>query len=100
MYLCTVDFLALDFETANENRSSICSVGLAVVRHGRIVQSEHILVRPAPNYYHYYNTHIHGLSHDDTKHEPSFRQLWRELRPYFHNNTVIAHNAAFDMSVL
>lgn len=32
-----INFAALDFETANECRSSICSVGVVIVRDGKIV---------------------------------------------------------------
>ena len=31
------DFAAIDFETANNERSSVCSVGIVVVRNGEIV---------------------------------------------------------------
>ena len=45
------DFAAIDFETANGQRSSICSVGLVVVRDGEITIRHYRLVRPYPNYY-------------------------------------------------
>ena len=95
-----MNFIALDFETANPNRSSICSVGFAVVKRGKIVESQHIYVRPNPNWYHGWHTTIHGITHEHTKDEPTFRQLWKDLKPYLHNQTIIAHNAAFDLSVL
>ena len=31
------DFAAIDFETANCERSSVCSVGVVIVRNGEIV---------------------------------------------------------------
>ena len=31
------DFAAIDFETANEQRTSVCSVGVVVVRGGEII---------------------------------------------------------------
>lgn len=31
------DFAAIDFETANNERSSVCSVGIVIVRDGEIV---------------------------------------------------------------
>lgn len=31
------DFAAIDFETANNERSSVCSVGIVIVRGGKIV---------------------------------------------------------------
>ena len=45
------DFVAIDFETANYEPTSICSVGLVVVRGGEITQSMHRLVCPEPDYY-------------------------------------------------
>ena len=33
------DFAAIDFETANFERSSVCSVGVVIVRGGEIVDS-------------------------------------------------------------
>ena len=30
------DFAAIDFETANNERSSVCSVGIAIVRNGEM----------------------------------------------------------------
>ena len=45
------NFVAIDFETANYEPTSICSVGLVVVRGGEITQRMHRLVCPDPNYY-------------------------------------------------
>ena len=56
------DFVAIDFETANSDPSSICSVGIVVVREGRVQQCVHRLVRPVPNYYSYHNTRVHGMT--------------------------------------
>ena len=33
------NFAAIDFETANNERTSICSVGIVIVRNGKIVDS-------------------------------------------------------------
>ena len=33
------DFAAIDFETANNQRSSVCSVGVVVVRDGEIADT-------------------------------------------------------------
>ena len=35
------DFAAIDFETANNERSSVCSVGIVIVRNGEIVLFSH-----------------------------------------------------------
>ena len=33
------NFAAIDFETSNNKRSSVCSVGLVIVREGKIVNT-------------------------------------------------------------
>lgn len=42
------DFAAIDFETANQHRSSVCSVGVVVVRGGIIVDKYYSLIYPRP----------------------------------------------------
>jgi DNA polymerase III epsilon subunit-like protein len=42
------DFAAIDFETANNERSSVCSVGVVIVRNGEIVDSFYSLIQPEP----------------------------------------------------
>lgn len=36
------DFAAIDFETVNRRRSSICSVGVAIARNGKMVDKFHL----------------------------------------------------------
>ena len=45
------NFAAIDFETANEQRTSVCSVGIVIVREGEIVDTYYSLIRPEPEYY-------------------------------------------------
>ena len=45
------DFVAIDFETANRERTSICSVGLVRVENGDIREKIYRLIRPYPDYY-------------------------------------------------
>ena len=56
------NFAAIDFETANNERTSICSVGVVIVRNGEIADRFYSLVHPEPDYYLYWNTRIHGLT--------------------------------------
>ena len=34
------DFAAIDFETANQQRTSVCSVGIVIVRDGSLIKPE------------------------------------------------------------
>ena len=43
------NFAAIDFETANNERTSVCSVGVVIVRNGEIVDSFYSLIQPEPN---------------------------------------------------
>ena len=43
------DFAAIDFETANGERTSVCAVGVVVVRGGEVVDSFYSLIKPEPN---------------------------------------------------
>jgi DNA polymerase-3 subunit epsilon len=95
-----MNFIAIDFETANIFRSSICSIGLAIVENGKLVDSQHILVKPIPNHYDSLNTFLHGISDRETKNKKTFKQQWKELEKYFNKQTLVAHNASFDCSVL
>ena len=45
------DFVAIDFETANNERLSVCSVGVVIVRGGEIVDKFYSLIKPEPEYY-------------------------------------------------
>ena len=96
------DFAAIDFETANNQRSSVCSVGIVVVRNDEIVDTFYSLINPEPNYYSYWCSQVHGLTREDTENAPGFVQVWEEIERTWLDefDTLVAHNAAFDRSCL
>ena len=95
-----MNFVALDFETANHRRDSVCEIGIAVVAEGAISESRSWLVRPRQNWFHAMNTRIHGIDANRVAHEPEFDSVWEEAKRYFENANLVAHNASFDMGVL
>jgi DNA polymerase-3 subunit epsilon len=95
-----MDFVAIDFETANEQRSSPCAVGLAVVRNGAISEKFARLIRPGEFRFRRRNVAIHGIRPEDVKNEPEFPEVWQAIRSYIEEGTVVAHSASFDMAVL
>ncbi len=95
-----MNFVALDFETANFKRESVCSIGLAIVEDFQVVKTIYKLIRPTPNYYENINMSIHGITPAMTETENTFAELWSELNPYFENQQIVAHNASFDFSAL
>ncbi|MBO7071230.1 MAG: 3'-5' exonuclease [Bacteroidales bacterium] len=94
------DFAAIDFETANEQPSSVCSVGVVIVRGGEIVDSFYSLIHPEPEYYQWFCMRVHGLCADDTEDAPVFPEVWEKIVPMIEGLSLVAHNARFDEGCL
>ncbi|KWX72390.1 3'-5' exonuclease [Paenibacillus jilunlii] len=94
-----MNFTAIDFETANSSRSSACALGLVQVREG-VVSAEHVWLIDPQQRFDGMNIAIHGITPSMVEGKPTFDELWPTLEPLLHGEVVIAHNAAFDMSVL
>lgn len=93
-----MEFVALDFETANQARNSACEVALVKFRDGQPVDSYQSLIRQdqfAP-----FNTRLHGITAAMVANSPSFDEIWPSIRDFVGSRPLVAHNAAFDMSVL
>lgn len=93
-----LDFTAIDFETANTNPNSACSLGIAVVEAGRIVERKVWLIRPPTDEFTF--THIHGLTWQKVAAAPDFAELWPQIGSYMTGRKLAAHNVRFDLNVL
>ncbi|MDR0333170.1 MAG: 3'-5' exonuclease [Dysgonamonadaceae bacterium] len=93
-------FAAIDFEIANGYRTSICSVGIIIVRNGEIIEKIYRLIRPEPEYYWRSFTKIHGLTLEDTENAEIFPAVWAEIAPKIEGLPLVAHNSAFDEGCL
>ena len=94
------DFAAIDFETANEQPSSVCSVGIVIVRDGEIVDSFYSLIHPEPEYYQWFCRQVHGLGPEDTDDAPVFPYVWEKIEPLIEGLPLVAHNSRFDEGCL
>ncbi|MEI4769111.1 exonuclease domain-containing protein [Psychrobacillus sp. FJAT-51614] len=94
-----MDFVAIDFETANSFRTSVCSIGIVQVKNGEIKEEIHTLINPLSEF-NYYNTKIHGITEDMVISAPTFEEYWPSFKEFVDNQMIIAHNASFDISVL
>lgn len=95
-------FAAIDVETANSNRGSICSFGLAIVRDGRVVEKHHFLTRPPAelDWFDNFNVMLHGIRPEDVASQPGFTQRLGQVLDMVGDLPVVAHNAAFDMGAI
>lgn len=94
------DFAAIDFETANSEPTSVCSVGVVIVRDGVVADSFYSLIKPVPEYYDFWCSQVHGLTESDTRRAPVFPEVWAEIAPRLEGLTLVAHNKAFDENCL
>lgn len=94
------DFAAIDFETANSERTSVCAVGVVVVRGGVVTDTFYSLIQPEPNYYSYWCQRVHGLGHADTDDAPVFPDVWARIEPLIVGLPLVAHNKGFDEGCL
>ncbi len=95
--------LGIDFETANNERPSPCSIGIylkELFANEPIINKE-ILINPE-DYFDDFNITIHGITEEMVENAPKFPEIMRYLNSLLpdDNSVVIAHNAAFDMNIL
>ncbi|MDR1029783.1 MAG: 3'-5' exonuclease [Treponema sp.] len=96
-----MDFIAIDFETAQYARASACAVGLAKYEQGALVDSFYSLIRPPILYIRPDFTAIHGLTKEDVQDAPVFAELWESnIQSFIKGFPLAAHNAPFDIGVL
>lgn len=94
-----MNFISIDFETANEKRHSPCAIGIVVANETGIVDEFYSLINPLMDFSSY-NIRVHGITEADVIEAPTFAELWPKFESYLTGNVIIAHNASFDMSVL
>ena len=91
-----MNFIALDFETANPSLSSVCQVGVVKFHEGMPVDSFDTLVNP--NEY-FSNTFVHGITCDDVIDAPTFEKVYPKLVQMLSGQIVVSHTP-FDRVVL
>ncbi|MFE3228967.1 exonuclease domain-containing protein [Nocardia sp. NPDC059228] len=97
-----LSFAAIDVETANSARGSICAVGVTVVRDGRRGETASWLCRPPAglDFFSWHNIRVHGISAAMVADKPEFAQRWPEVESLVGELPVIAHNVGFDSSAI
>lgn len=101
-----LNYIAIDFETANYYKNSACSVGLVRFIDGKETDSCYSLIHPAKMYFiPEWTETIHHISYDDVRDKPYFPEVWDTIVMPFINKTpdipLVAHNGnMFDMPVI
>ncbi|SUB01468.1 DNA polymerase III subunit epsilon [Pannonibacter phragmitetus] len=90
-------FFALDVETANNDRGSICQIGVACVRHDNSIETWVTYVDPQVDQWVF--TYLHGISARTVQGAPTFAEVLTVLRNAL-AGTVIYQHSGFDRSAV
>ena len=92
-------FTVIDVETASPaDWSTICQVGIAVVKSGEIVETWSQLVDPKTDDWR--NTRIHGITASMVRGMPTFDEIYPRIRGSFARGGVVSHHSAFDRNAI
>jgi len=94
-----VRFAAIDFETADYGRDSACALAIVVVNGVKVEKKIYHLIKPPRDSFVF--TYLHGIEWKHVSRKPAFEGIWRDVHAHICDvEFLVAHNAAFDKSVL
>ena len=96
-----INFVAIDFETANKYANSACSLAVVTVENGQITKRGYSLIKPPFMQFDEECIGIHEIQPQEVMDKPTFDKLWPAIyENHLKGKLVIAHNAKFDIGVL
>ncbi len=95
-----MNFIAMDFETANQSPESACSLALVMVRHDQIIDRFYTVINPQMPF-DSQQIKVHQITADDVKNAPTMAEVWPQIKKLYQPGLLVAaHNARFDCRVL
>ncbi|WEV40475.1 3'-5' exonuclease [Lactobacillus sp. ESL0681] len=95
-----MNFIAMDFETANRHPESACSLALVMVRDDQIVDRFYTVINPQMPF-DARNIQIHDITAQDVQDAPTMAEVWPQIKELFQPGMLVcAHNARFDTNVM
>lgn len=85
-----MDFTVIDVETANPSLASICQVGIAVFKGGKLHETWSSLVNPS-DYFHPMNVAVHGIDERVVASSPSWGEVYEQILPFVTGQIVASH---------
>lgn len=94
-----LNFIAIDFETANSKQDSACAMAIVLVKNNIVEKRLKFLIKPP--YYDFTFTHIHTITWQDVCNCLNFEDTWSKVADILDSvQFIAAHNAKFDKGVL
>lgn len=94
-----LNFVAIDFEIAAPKWDTVCSVAMAKVRDGAIVDEYTTLVNPECEFGPM-QMRVHGITPLMVAGAPTFRDIAQQVLDFIGDDVLISHNIPFDGNVL
>ncbi|WP_074415058.1 exonuclease domain-containing protein [Streptococcus suis] len=92
----TNSYVALDFETANNFRRSVCSIGLAKFIDGELTDTYYALINPQEEFG-WKQKQIHGITQEDIVNSPTFPEIYDAILTFIGELPIVVHNLNFDL---
>ena len=86
----SLNFVAIDVETANADMASICQIGVAKYVEGELTEEWSSLVDPE-DYFDFLNISIHGITEEDVIGSPTFPEVASILGGFLDNAICVSH---------
>lgn len=85
-----MEFIAIDVETANADMASICQIGVAKFKDGKLVEEWSSLIDPE-DCFDFINIDIHGITEEDVVGAPIFSEAIDELSKFLSSSVCVSH---------
>ncbi|MFH1081650.1 MAG: exonuclease domain-containing protein [Pseudomonadota bacterium] len=85
-----MEFVALDFETANADMSSICQLGLVLFKDGSIQEEWKTYIDPE-DFFDEINVSIHGIDETTVRGAPKLRDIANRIWSYLDGRIAVCH---------
>lgn len=94
-----MDFVALDVETANFDIGSICQIGMAKYRNGKLIDTFDSLVDPGTSFSQK-NIDIHGIDSNAVKGAPTIFDIYGKVLQFVGDDVVVSHTNFDQKSII
>lgn len=93
-------YAAVDFETLDTWRATICQLSCVIFEDGKIVEEYETYICPPSKNENKYCLDTHGIRYKDVENAPTFDEIWPKVHEMIGDSPVISHNAPFERSCL
>lgn len=90
--LNSLNFNAIDVETANADPGSICQIGVVRIEAGELVESHSMLVNPEARF-NPSNIRLHGISEATVEQSNTLPEIQAELRRLMEDMVLVSHTS-------